>query len=313
MRCLLFPLVACLVVATGCKTKPNPADQVASVPSTQPSVPLSAPTPSASAATAPSAGIAPYAAHTIPAGGAPNGTWTIAFAVEQKAGDLGLDWWGAVAHCSAEHLALCTETQWLRACKADPDFGKLESWTLTADVPGAVVRGGGDGCKERKFVKTGDKSPTRAGVCCERALGITSEDKADEFRELATKKVLAYEAALLEKKAEPLGKLYADKVTYSGNDLARAALIKQHLDEAASTPDSLTYFDHCDVKHAESGASKDLLADCGVVSGAKGKVRGFAERIAFAASDRIFYVGDPKGMKKGEQKERVRSFLPSEH
>ena len=307
MRRFLLPLVACLVVATGCKKKPNPSDQVASVPSTQPSVPSSP--PSASASTAASAGIAPYAAHTIPAGPAPNGTWTIAFSVEQKAGDLGLDWWGAVAHCSAEHLALCTETQWLRACKADPDFGKLESWTLTADVPGAVVRGGSDGCKERKFVKTRDKSPNRAGMCCERALGITSEDKADAFRELATKKVLAYEAALQEKKAEPLNKLYADTVTYLGNDLARAALVKQQLDEAA--PDSLTYFDHCDVKYAESGTSKDLLADCGVVSGAQGKVRGFAHRIAFGGSDRIFYVGDPKGMKKREQKERVRAFLPS--
>ena len=310
MRRCLFPLVACLVVTTGCKKKPNPADQVASVPSTAPSVPSSPPSASAAPSTTAPAGIAPYAAHTIPAGGAPNGTWTIAFAIEQKAGDLGLDWWGAVAHCSAEHLALCTETQWLRACKADPDFGKIESWTLTADVPGAVVRGGDDGCKARKFVKVGDKSPTRAGVCCERALGITSEDKADAFRELATKKVLAYEAALGEKKAEALNQLYADTVTYLGNDLARAALVKQQLDEAAA-PDSLTYFDHCDVKYAESGGSKDLLADCGVVSGAKGKVRGFAHRIAFGASDRIFYVGDPKGMKKREQKERVRAFLPS--
>src|SRR5512141_1745393 len=184
MRPFLLPLVACLVVVTGCKKKPNPADQVASVPSTQPSAPSSVPSVTASAATAPSAGVALYAAHTIPPGGAPNGTWTIAFAVEQKAGDLGLDWWGAVAHCTAEHLTLCTETQWLRACKADPDFGKIESWTLTADVPGAVVRGGDDGCKARKFVKTGDKSPTRAGICCERALGITSEDKTDQFREL---------------------------------------------------------------------------------------------------------------------------------
>jgi hypothetical protein len=295
-------------VATGCKKKPNPAEQIASVPSTQPSAPLSPPSASASAATS---AAALYPARTIPAGGAPNGTWTIAFAVEQKAGDLDLDWWGAVAHCSAEHLALCTETQWLRACKADPELGKLESWTLTADVPGAVVRGGSDGCKERKFVKTRDKSPTRAGVCCERALGITSEDKTDAFRELATKKVLAYEAALYEKKAEPLAKLYADTVTYLGSDLARAAVIKQQLDEAAGAPDSLTYFDHCDVKYAESGAAKDLLADCGVVAGAQGKVRGFAHRIAFGASDRIFYVGDPKGMKKHEQKERVRSFLPS--
>jgi hypothetical protein len=242
---------------------------------------------------------------------ASNGTWTIAFAVERKAGDLDLDWWGAVAHCSAEQLALCTETQWLRACKADPDLGQLESWTLTADVPGAVVRGGSDGCKERKFVKTREKNPTRVGLCCERALGITSEDQADAFRELATKHVLAYEAALREKKAELLGKLYADTVTYLGNDLARSALVKQQLDEAAGAPDFLMYFDHCNVKYADSGTSKDLLADCGVVSGAQGKVRGFAQRIAFGASDRIFYVGDPKGMKKHEQKERVRSFLPS--
>jgi hypothetical protein len=307
MRRLLFPLVACLVVAAACKKKPNPTEQVASAPSAQPSVP----TPPPSATAAASAGIAAYPARTIPAGMAPNGTWTIAFAVERKPGDLGLDWWGAVAHCSGEKLALCTETQWLRACKADPDLGQLGSWTLTADVPGAVVRGGSDGCKERKFVKTQEKNPTRAGVCCERALGITSEDKADAFRELATKKVLAYEAALHEKKAELLGKLYADTVTYLGNELARSALVKQQLDEAAGAADSLTYFDHCDVKYADSGTSKDLLADCGVVSGAQGKVRGFAQRIAFGASDRIFYVGDPKGMKKHEQKERVRAFLPS--
>jgi hypothetical protein len=310
MRRCLLPLMACLVVAAGCKKKPNPAEQVASVP--VPSV--SAPTPPASASAAPSAVASaatdPYPARTIPAGAAPNGTWTIAFAVQRKAGDEGLDWWEAVAHCQAEHLTLCSETQWQRACQADSQLGQLESWTLTADVPGSAVRGGADGCKARKFVKTKDKSPTRIGLCCERALAITSEDKSDEFRELATKKVLEYETALREKKADALGALFADNVTYLGKDLARAALVKQHLEEAASTPDSLTYFDHCDVKYAEAG-SKDLYADCGVVSGAQGKVRGLVERIAFLNSTRIFYVGDPKGMKKREEKERVRSFLPS--
>lgn len=259
------------------------------------------------------AGQPALAARQIPAGPAPNGTWTMEFALERVVGDENLDWSAAIAHCSEKGKALCLETQWQRACELDPSIGEFESWTLTADFPGAAVRGGADGCKTRSFHKIDEKSPTRIGLCCERSIALTSEETSDEFRVAATKRILETETALRSVTAEALGKLLAERVSLDGDELERSAVLSKLSDELKGDPERLSYYDHCNVKTVTEGASAQQVADCGVIQRANNRTRGFAQRIVYdSATGLVTYLGDPKAMKPREQKERVRSFLPSE-
>jgi hypothetical protein len=307
-------LVLCLglMAAVACKKEKAPVPN----PSAAQSAALST-TPSAAPSSGPSAaqptGLVPYAEHTIPAGDAPDGTWTAQFTIERKAGDENLEWAKALDHCAAQGQSLCTDTQWLRACQADAELGKLETWTLTADVPGAVVRGGREGCGGRKFVKPKETSPTRVAVCCQRAVGIQTGNKNAAFLATSSKKLLDYEAALSKRDASALGGLYDDNVTYLGKDLARDALVQQHQQYQKDNPDLSSYFDHCTVKIDTDGVSPTLLADCGVVTRKGSAGQGMTQRVIWGGpASKIEYVGDTSGnVKKREQKERVRSFLPS--
>jgi hypothetical protein len=259
------------------------------------------------------AGLAAVPLRQIPAGPAPNGTWTVAFGLERVAADENLDWSSAIAHCEDKGKQLCLETQWQRACDLDSEIGKLESWTLTADYPGAAVRGGVDGCKARSFHKIQEKNPQRIALCCDRAIAVTSDDKSDEFRTTATKRVLQFEATLRKAATEALSQIFAAKVSLDGNELDRGNALAQLAKDLKDDPDRLLFYDHCNVKTSTEEASPRLIADCGVILRNLGKTRGYSQRIVFAGLDGpVEYLGDPKGMKPKEQKERVKAFLPSE-
>jgi len=301
-----------LLLAVGCKkNKPVDTDPTG-LASAASSVVAQASASAAQSAALP-AGLAPYAEHTLAAGNAPDGTWTPAYTIERKSAGENLDWSQALEHCTAQGKSLCTDTQWLRACAADQELGKLETWTLTADAPGAVVRGGPAGCGDKKFVKVTEASPTRVAVCCQRAVAIRTENKNASFLSSSSKKLLDYEAALLRHEPAALGALYDDNVAYLGKELARDDLVKAHQQSAQDNPDLASFFDHCTVKIDNDGVAATLVADCGVVTRRGGKVSGMIQRVAYGGpASKIQYVGDPSGtMKKREQKERVRSFLPS--
>ncbi|HVJ19000.1 MAG TPA: hypothetical protein VM686_26450 [Polyangiaceae bacterium] len=307
-----------LFLALGACSKKEPEQQATSasaVPAVaSAAVPVaSAVAPDADAASDAGSALAAVAPRKVPAGNAPNATWTVEFNLERVAGDENLDWPGAVALCQSKGKQLCLETQWQRACELDPELGKLESWTLTADYPGSAVRGGADGCKTRVFKKVSDKSETRAGLCCDRAVAISSEDKSDEFRTAATKRVLEVEAGLTD--VTPTGsasKLLFDQVSLEGDEFTRELALLKLSDERKTDPTRVQFYDHCTVKMSEDPAPM-LLADCGVVQLNMGKTRGFPQRIAFESlTGPVVYLGDPKAMKPKERKERVRAFLPSE-
>ena len=266
---------------------------------------------STATATESTTGLAAVPLRQIPAGAAPNGTWTIAFGIERVAGDEGLDWSAAIAHCEEKGKELCLETQWQRACELDAEIGKLESWTLTADFPGAAVRGGADGCKARSFHKIQEKSPERVALCCDRVVAVTSDDKTDEFRTAISKRIVDFETTLRKAVPEALGQIFAAKVSLDGTELDRGDALVRLAKDLKDDPERLAFYDHCNVK-TEEGTPR-LVADCGVILRDLGKTKGYPQRIVFAGTDGpVEYLGDPKGMKPKEQKERVKAFLPSE-
>nr|AQQ75024.1 hypothetical protein [uncultured bacterium] len=318
MRLHELSLFTLLLTLPACSKKepeqrPTSPSAAAAVVSADVPVAASAAAPEADAGTDGGSALAAIAPRKIPAGYAPNATWTVEFGLERVAGDENLDWPGAVAHCQSKGKQLCLETQWQRACELDPEIGKLESWTLTADYPGAAVRGGADGCKTRVFRKASDKSETRAGLCCDRVVAISSEEKSEEFRTAATKRVLEVEAGLTD--LTPSGsasKLLFDQVSLEGDEFTRELALLKLSDERKADPTRMQFYDHCTVKMSEDPTPM-LLADCGVVQLNTGKTRGFPQRIAFESlTGPVVYLGDPKAMKPKERKERVRAFLPSE-
>jgi hypothetical protein len=243
--------------------------------------------PSASAAAAAPGEVPTYASHKVPAGDAKDGTWTGPFEIERVKGHLGLDYAKAMDECVKEGKALCTETQWSRACEADPELAKIETWTASGNPDGRfVVRGGPDGgCGTRTLSEINASVPTRAAVCCDRALGIKTSNKNEAFLKASSKHMLDYEKAVRDRDALTLAGVYADKVSFMGKDFSREDLVKEHQKFWKAVPDQWTLFDTCDISIDKSQTDPRLLTDCKAVFYKSGKV--------FVAVQRFLRGGSP--------------------
>jgi hypothetical protein len=313
---LAFALVCCKKEDSG-KTPPPKATAAATA-----AQPTAAPNATASGAlTAPAdAGSLPFtfAAHDIPAGAGPTGAYTIPYSIERFAGDENKTWQEAVEACRSHDKSLCTETQWMKACALDRSLGTVQSWTLTADFPGAAVRGGKDGCGSRTFIKLSERSPTRVGVCCSRAIAIATPITTGTFREDMNEKILKYEAALNRGDAAVLAELYAPKVKFNKDELDGPVLARRHAAELHAAPDLLFTFDRCTLREEGDGASKESHAECGVVYHKAARARGLSTLIVWPSDGRISYYGDAKDYTppvpspKRETKERVSGFISSQ-
>lgn len=281
--------------------------------------PTAAPTASdagnAAAAVDTGSALPAYASREIPAGAGPTGAYTVPYTIERYVGDENKTWQEANLACLSHQKSLCTETQWMKACALDKSLGQMQSWTLTADHPGAAVRGGKDGCGSRTFVKLSEKSPTRVGVCCTRAIAIATSITTGAFREEMNGRILKYEAALNQGDAPTLAGLYADKVKFDKQDLDGSALAQRHAAEYKGAPDLLFAFDRCTLREIGDGPTKERHAECGVVYHKAGHSRGMSSLIVWPSDGHISYYGNakdytPPGPKK-ETKERVSGFISS--
>lgn len=273
---LILPLVGLLAV--GC-SKSSEVSSQASKPSAAPPATAApaAPTAAATAAAtvAPKAADVPaYPAHKVPAGHAADGTWTGPFEVVRVPGHLGLDYVKAMDECIGEGKALCTETQWTRACDADPSLAKIETWAASGSGDGRfVVRGGADGtCGTRSLAAADASVPVRAAVCCDRALGIRTSNKNEAFLKASSKHMLDYERSLRDRDLISLSNAYDDTVKFLGKDYARDALIKLHQRYFKAAPDQWTLFDTCDISIDKQQTEPRLLTDCRTLFHKKGKV-----------------------------------------
>jgi hypothetical protein len=310
---IVLPLVGCTRCSDQEKVKASLPDAAASASAIPSAMVEGSPSEAGGPGAAGAAGRAVILPRQVPAGPAPNGTWTVEFGLERVAGDENLTWSAAIAHCAEQKKTLCLETQWQRACELDATIGQLESWTLTADATGAAVRGGADGCKNRSLHPIDEPSPTRGGLCCDRAVAITGDDDSDEFRTMASKRVIEFETTMREANPESLGKAFASKLSLEGDELDRDAALSRLAEERKADPERQLCYDRCNIRLNSDETPAPLIADCGVILRSQGKIRGYPQRIVFAsATGPVKYLGDPKAMKTKEQKERVKTFLPSE-
>lgn len=108
---------------------------------------------------------------------------------------VGRDFYGAAKECADVGMALCSEAQWLHACSAFPELGAVPTWTSTLKSEHVVVRGGQDCSSESKAAPV-ERALNRAGMCCDRAIAMTTDNLQKNYLTTTGERVLAIERAL---------------------------------------------------------------------------------------------------------------------
>jgi hypothetical protein len=178
--------------------------------------------------------------------GEADGIWTPGYELRRIDSDTGRNYLDAMAHCRFKDLMLCSETQWERACKADAAVGKVASWTATWRGSKAVVRGGG-GCGDEKTVDGASTSDDRAGLCCERAIGLVSGNTHPAFRKIAHIDQLAWENAVNSQNGAAIDGLIDQGLEFDGKVMAHSTAVKAQKSWWKAHPEQWTFFDVCNV------------------------------------------------------------------
>jgi hypothetical protein len=170
-----------------------------------------------------------YSEHKIEAGRGSAGIWTGAFGVVRGSGDTGLGFLDAQQACHKNGgKSLCPETLWLRACEADAALGRLETWTATSAGEGVFsVRGGEGGCSAKSSAAVDERKATRGAVCCDRAVGIKSDNTNASFLGATSKWLLEYEKAINDRDRGTLRRLYSNEVRFLGKKLSKSGIEKE--------------------------------------------------------------------------------------
>jgi eukaryotic-like serine/threonine-protein kinase len=192
-------------------------------------------------------GFAGLPARDVPAGlVSADGAWLDKFSVLRREDNQGLEYNQAFARCADAGKTLCTEAQWQRACDSFPEVGEAASWTESLDDGHVVIRGGGS-CKPRKLVSEADKDPQRIGLCCDRAVAMSSTSMQKSFLSSTAGYVLKLERALNQRSIDNFLDLSEDHVTLNEHPRDKASLEGLLTQSFAAARDLVIVNDTCDV------------------------------------------------------------------
>lgn len=279
----------------GCSSEAPVAKETATSPATAAVTAVASPAVTATAAPATTATAAAtpadipvYAGRKVPGGADAGEVWTAGFEIMRDKGNTGLTWDKAQAVCTGAGKSLCTDTQWMRACQADAELAKIETWTasIMGDDRYVVRGGGGSGCSSRQAVSGSETKDMRAAVCCDRAVGIKTSNKNAAFLKASSEHLMGYEKAIRDRDVVALAERYDDKVMFSGKELTRDALIAEHKKDFERVPDQWALFDSCTVTiNKTKPGDQKLQSDCRILFHRNGKTVGATQR---------FLQGGPK-------------------
>ena len=148
-----------------------------------------------------------------------------AFRVLARDGSFGEDYLGATAVCADVGLALCTEPQWERACAAFPELAGVASWTTSVTPEGASVRGG-KSCDDQASARLNERQPTRYGLCCERAIAMTTDNLQKAYLQTTAERILSLERVINQRDASGFEALSEPKIIVDGQTKTAAQLAK---------------------------------------------------------------------------------------
>ena len=199
----------------------------------------------ASAAT--TRGFAGLPERDVPAGlVTPGGAWLDKFSVLRREDNQGLSFSQAFARCADAGKTLCTEAQWQRACDSFPEVGEAPSWTESLEDGRVVVRGGGS-CNARKSVNQTETDAQRIGLCCDRAIGMSSTSLQKPFLSSTSGVVLKLERTLNQRSIAGFLDLSEDHVTLNERVRDKAALKNLLSQSFASAHDLVIVNDQCEI------------------------------------------------------------------
>ncbi|MCA9647103.1 MAG: hypothetical protein H6718_27445 [Polyangiaceae bacterium] len=203
-------------------------------------------------------------------GEASNGVWTPGFAAQRNGGDQSKNFVEAAQSCSSQGLSLCTETQYIKACAANPAVGTYSSWTASWANGTSVVTRGGGGCDSRAETIASERSDSRMALCCERAIGIRTGNKNSAFMKVSHADQLGFEQAFNSKSAANLSKYWAEWLIFDGAQMGRDKVNASQSSWFSSHPVQWTLYDVCDVKLGQVQMGNrmydGLVSDCRTVT-----------------------------------------------
>jgi hypothetical protein len=178
---------------------------------------------------------------------ASSGAWLDKFSVLRREDNQDLDFNQAFARCKDTGRTLCTDAQWQRACEAFPEVGATPSWTESLEDGQVVVRGGGGSCKARKLVRESEKDAQRIGLCCERAIAMSSSSMQKSFLSSTASVVRKVEDALNQRSIDGFLELSEDRVTLNDHARDKGALKSILSQSIAAARDLVIINDHCEI------------------------------------------------------------------
>ena len=192
-------------------------------------------------------GFAGLPARDVPAGlVTQSGAWLDKFSVLRREENQGLLYSQAFARCTDTGKTLCTDDQWQRACDSFPEVGEAQSWTETLENGRVVVRGGGS-CKARQLVSQSDKDAQRIGLCCDRAIAMSSTSLQKPFLSSTAGVVLKLERTLNQRSIDGFLDLSEDHLTLNEHARNKAQIKSLLTHSFASARDLVIVNDQCDI------------------------------------------------------------------
>src|SRR5688572_28214982 len=169
-----------------------------------------------------------------------------AFRVLARDGSFGEDYKGATAMCADVGLSLCTEPQWERACAAFPEIAGAASWTTSWTPEGTVVRGGKT-CGDKTTARLDERQPTRYGLCCERAIAMTTDNLQKAYLQTTAERILSLERVINQRDASGFEALSEPKIVVDGETKTQAQLSKAIGESMKAASGLLETNEHCSV------------------------------------------------------------------
>jgi hypothetical protein len=224
--------------------------------------------------------------------------WLPKYEIRRDDGDQNATVLAAWSACATRGMGLCTESQWDRACSVDSALGALETWTVTfSGQNGFVVRGGQGGCSARKVAPGSETSPSRAGVCCDPAVAISSENQNKGFLMTVADKMTRYERGIEKKSGAALAPFIDDTIGFFAKTYSHDQMVSKYDAWFRQWPDQWTVYDVCDVT-IHPGVEATWTGDCTTTAAKGGEVAFVTTRYTWSGTGKVQRIEEVKVHRK---------------
>ena len=197
---------------------------------------------------------------------------------------MDLSWLDATERCRSASLALCTETQWQRACERDDRLASVPTWTATADGDRGFVTRGAGSCAARQVARARDRHPTRGGICCSRAVAMVGQ-RTETANRIMSETLARLESALGQAHIPILDSMTGDRVDHRGDAMSKDRFLAVLLSDARREPDRWELFDTCDGTELPREGERAWAAECRTLVYRGGRIGVVQRRFAFSGPD----------------------------